>query len=157
MEFAKTIVASIANYLKIPPCNITFLEMDGMYKDIAGFYVDDKYIINVNTSVVDKFSDMELTSLLIHEMRHAYQHIQVRDSSLSKESKETIKAWKKDIIDYSNATHTPDKYLRQSLEIDAIAFTSFFTSKYFNKNLLIPEIIKEEVSKRIKEIELYYK
>lgn len=156
-EFVKTVVESIGNYLKIPPCDITFLEMEGMYKNVAGLYVDDKYIININTSVVEKFNDMELTALLIHEMRHAYQHLQIKDSSSSHEKKEVLSKWRMEIADYKDAGQYRDQYLTQSIEIDAIAFTAFFVEKFFKMNLLMPEIIKEEVIKRIDEISVYYK
>lgn len=103
-----------------------FLKIDNEYSDIAGFYVDDLYIININLHVVNKFTDLEYTSFLIHEMRHAYQHIQIRCNGGKYETKETIKKWKEEFRKYKNPLGQTDDYLKQSVEIDAVAFTSYF-------------------------------
>lgn len=155
-EFAKSVVESMANYLKIPHCGITFLKMECEYKNMPGFYVDGAYIINVNTLVVNNFTDLEFTSFLIHEMRHAYQHVLVKNNLTRHEKKSVIKVWKEEIENYVNPVLNKEEYLIQSIEIDAVAFTAYFTKKYLNQDLIIPEIIQNKVLNRIKEIELYY-
>lgn len=155
-EFANKVVEALANYLKIQPCEITFLTMDGEYKNMPGFYVNDKYIINVNTLEVNNFTDLELTSFLIHEMRHAYQHVLVKSNQTRHEEKSIIKKWKEEIENYVNPVLNKEDYLIQSIEVDAVAFTAYFTKKYLNQELIIPEIIKNRVLNRIKEIEIYY-
>lgn len=151
-DFAYAIADSLATFLKIPKVDIVFSKNDDSNSNIPGFYIPNSRIINVNSNVIKGFNELEFTSFLIHEMRHAYQDYYANNPSASIENPELLKVWKKEISNYKDPSSQID-YLTQNIEIDAVAFTSWFTKKFFNQNLMIPKEISEQVKKRMEEIE----
>lgn len=155
-EFVQQIVTSISNFLEIPACQVSYLKLDGDYQNVTGFFVKEKYLINVNLLVMNKLSDLELAAFIIHEVRHAYQYIQVKELIPVKEEKETLNKWQEEIYSYCQPHANSNQYLQQTIEIDAIAFTAYFCKRFFQQNLIIPKAIEKNVKIRISEIELTY-
>lgn len=153
-DFSKKIIMTMANYLNIPPCDVTFLKMDDEHSTVMGYYVDEINIININLDIFKELTEFDFTVFLIHEMRHAYQYFQIKKVDTKDEPKEVIKIWKEELKNYKNPNSKD--YLMQSIEIDAVAFTSYFSKKYLKKELIIPEIIQDKVVKRIQEIAQKY-
>lgn len=85
-------------------------------------------------------------------MRHAYQGYCVRTKT--RESTETLKAWKTEIDGYimpsgKNNEIDDQSYLTQEIEIDAIAFAHWLIKKEFDSNTAIPEVIRNKVADKI--------
>jgi len=151
-DFVALITSGIAKYLKIPNVEVVYQELGD--NDIPAFYIPECDIIHINLSETKKLNHLELTSILVHEMRHVYQAYQVRHAESSVEDKELIKRWKYEFNNYKNPLKNKDAHINQYLEIDAVAFTAYFFKKELGQNLIIPEIIYDQVQKRIKEIEI---
>ena len=155
-EYVQQIVTSISNFLEIPACHVSYLKLDGDYQNVTGFFVKEKYLINVNLLVINRLSDLELAAFIIHEVRHAYQYVQVKELLPVKEDKEIINKWQDEIYSYCQPHADSNQYLQQTVEIDAIAFTAYFCKRFFQQNLIVPKEIEKDVKTRISEIELTY-
>jgi len=152
-EFAMSIVSTIANYLQIPKVDVTFVKLNNEYKEVAGYYIPGSNVICINSGAINNFNDLEFTALLIHEMRHAYQDFQIRNKNMSKEPKDLLAIWDEEMKNYKHPIHHNGDFIKQKIEIDAIAFTYFFLKKYLKQDLIIPNDIHEEVIKRVGKIE----
>lgn len=153
-DFAHAIAHSLANFLKIPAVDIVFSKNEiDTNSNIPGYYIPTSRVINVNSNVVKSFNELEFTSFIIHEMRHAYQDYYANNPSNSVEEAELLKIWKKELSNYKDPRNFPKDYLIQNIEIDAVAFTSLFSKKYLNQSLMIPKEISAQVEKRMEEIE----
>ena len=90
-----------------------------------------------------------------HETRHAYQYHCIKTNSI--EDEETIKIWKREFEGYNKPsgknTPTDDSpYLKQAIEIDAIAFAYQQMKELFDVVVRIPDEIKSQVENRILEL-----
>ncbi|MDD3123124.1 MAG: hypothetical protein PHC62_06415 [Candidatus Izemoplasmatales bacterium] len=92
----------------------------------------------------------------LHETRHAYQkaNIDSPEYFVGRESKETIKQWKKDFDIYIPSKNAEEdiEYLIQSIEIDAIAFAHKYLNEYFHVKSIIPDAIKERISETMNKL-----
>ena len=87
-----------------------------------------------------------------HETRHAYQYHCIKTNSI--EDEETIKIWKSEFEGYNKPSNTSDSkndksYLKQAIEIDAIAFAYYQMKELFNVEVKIPEEIKEFIKAKL--------
>ena len=87
-----------------------------------------------------------------HETRHAYQYHCIKTKS--REDIETIKVWEKEFNQYTRLSgkNTPKSdvdYLKQSIEIDAIAFAYHQMKELFKVDVKIPEVIRDVVHAHI--------
>lgn len=90
---------------------------------------------------------MEIMITCFHESRHAFQWkviigeytgIEVVDSL-------TIQKWKDEMNHYNSTTKKDipeEEYLKQEIEIDAIAFAHKMMAEHFDVKIVIPECIK---------------
>ena len=90
-----------------------------------------------------------------HETRHAYQHHCIKTNSI--EDEETIKIWKREFEGYNKPSNTNDSkndesYLKQAIEIDAIAFAYRQMKELFDVDVKIPDEIRLQVQMRIIEL-----
>lgn len=90
-----------------------------------------------------------------HETRHAYQYHCIKTNSIEEE--ETIKIWKSEFEGYNKPSNTNDSkndevYLKQAIEIDAIAFANHQIKELFDIEVKIPDEIRSQVQKRIIEL-----
>lgn len=72
----------------------------------------------------------------------------------TKESQETLEIWSHEINNYempsgTNKEDDDQKYLKQEIEIDAIAFAHWLIKKEFDLKTYIPEMIKEDVLTKV--------
>jgi hypothetical protein len=117
--------------------------------EINAVFDDKYYIIYFNEAWLSKASADEIMITALHETRHAYQkaNIDFPEYFVGRESKETIRQWKKDFDNYipSKKVEVDIEYLTQSIEIDAIAFAHYQMKKMFNIETIIPRIINDAV------------
>lgn len=92
--------------------------------------------------------ELEIMISALHETRHAYQ--KYCNDTRSREDIKTIEAWEKEFNQYNppSEKNTPIDdmaYLKQLIEIDAIAFAYYQMKELFNVEVKIPEEIKNEL------------
>lgn len=122
---------------------------------------DDTISINLDAVVESDKTDhlMTIEYYLLHEIRHIYQHIKIRELDagvLKKEDKERVKRWKSETNNYYRAvdnggTYHLEEYFQQDIEIDAYAFSyAVMKYKYGNVDFLyIPERNTDEFWRQV--------
>ena len=119
---------------------------------ISSLYHRQNNLIVFNDDWLLASDEFEILASAFHESRHAYQFDSIKKKK--NESQETLDLWEKEFEGYISPTDTLDvvqdsPYLRQSIEIDAIAFAHFLLFKLFDLKTVIPEPIKEAVLARV--------
>ena len=143
--------------LKIIKPQVHFAEaVDFPNPEITSVYSHAKNYIIFNEDWLEKSSDHEILITAFHETRHAYQYYCIQRSVI--EDIEIVKVWEKEFFNYTTPSeqNTPLSdldYLKQSIEIDAIAFAYDQMKKLYNVKVMIPNEIKDLVLKRVEEIQ----
>ena len=114
---------------------------------------DDEIVFNEDW--INRSTELEILVTCFHETRHAYQYHCIKTNSI--EDEETIKIWKREFEGYNKPsgknTPTDDSpYLKQAIEIDAIAFAYQQMKELFDVVVRIPDEIKSQVENRILEL-----
>ena len=116
--------------------------------DVSASTTNDK-VIHLNKNWLELCDNrLSLYSVIFHESRHVYQIECINNNN--EEDNTTLVLWKKELEVYIE----PGKhqYLKQHIEIDAIAYTYFLMEKMFGVKTVIPDLIKNEVLIRYEEI-----
>lgn len=122
--------------LGVEPIPVIVQEMD----EDARYYVEENYI-GISTKLID--NEVEVIKCLIHEIRHYYQHICVDYNDTNEPQ---LESWKKDVaVDYNNLD--PSEALCLSIEVDAFAFTKHIMKKWFDIDVIYPNVMYETVLK----------
>ncbi len=134
-----------------------FYNQDMTEKGINSIFLKERYIIAFNEEWIEQANPMEIQVTCFHETRHAFQWklITREYQGESNIDSKTIQIWKEEMSNYNSPTKKDipeEEYLRQKIEIDAIAFAHFQMKKLYNVKSLIPTIIKEEVQDIINSI-----
>lgn len=120
-------------------------------KKITGTYSFKDNSITFNEEWVNRSEWIEVLITSFHEMRHAYQGYCIR--TRTRESEETINKWEYETNNYimpsGNNNEIDDvDYLKQDIEVDAIAFAHWLVKKEFNVKTIIPELVKFEIESK---------
>jgi len=134
-----------------------FYNEDLTKKGINSIFLKERYIIAFNEEWIEQANPMEIQVTCFHETRHAFQWklIAREYQGVSNIDSKTILIWKEEMNSYNSPTKKDipeEEYLRQKIEIDAIAFAHIQMKKTYNVKSLIPTIIKEEVHEIINSI-----
>jgi hypothetical protein len=157
IELAIKGVKQASKILRITPPQVHFTyAVDFPNPEITSVYSHSKNYIIFNEDWVEKSSDHEILITAFHETRHAYQHFCIQAHVF--EEGETIRRWNKEFYQYTSPSgeNTPLSdldYLKQSIEIDAIAFAYDQMKKLYNVQVMIPNEIKDLVLKRVEAIQ----
>ena len=154
IELLQQLEDQIAKKQKRVPAKViekVFLNQD---KTIASMYLKDENKIIVNKVVFDKFNDIELIGMILHEGRHAYQWAQVMNPSDSEEDIFLIQQWKDEfsLHQHMSIDCQDEAYLMLSIEIDAIAYATLNIFNMTKLSLLVDNRIQAMVEKRKMEI-----
>ena len=127
-----------------------FYNQDMTVKGINSIFLKERYIIAFNEEWIEQANPMEIQVTCFHETRHAFQWklIAGEYQGESNIDPRTIEIWKNEMSNYNSPTKKDipeQEYLRQKIEIDAIAFAHFQMKKIYNVKSFIPTIIKKEV------------
>ena len=127
-----------------------FYNEDFTRKGINSIFLKNEYIIGFNEEWIEVANPMEIQVTCFHESRHAFQWKCIKGEFIGKHNVSTtaIKTWKKEMSNYNQPTKKdiPEEfYLKQEIEIDAIAFAHFQVNKLYNMKSIIPRRIKNEV------------
>lgn len=158
----KNLIESNYEYIGISePIKFGFVWDDTI--SITGATNRETNLISVNLAYVDEACSTnkpyDVEHFLIHEMRHVFQHIQIRDY---KEGKETvvdpklIELWVKETENYITSVNKEGEvnvgYFKQATEMDAYAFSfAVMHHKYqgkYDHQLYTPPIYEGELKER---------
>lgn len=119
-------------------------------KGINSMFMKEKYIIAFNEEWVEQANPMEIQITCFHESRHAFQWKVILGKYSGTEVVDpiTVKKWKNEMNNYNQPTKkdTPEEeYLKQAIEIDAVAFAHRMMLEYFNVKTIIPECLKDSI------------
>jgi hypothetical protein len=149
-------VQAASRILQIKEPNIYFNKStDFSNQNISSFYHKSTNSIVFNEDWATQVDELEIIVTCFHETRHAYQYHCIKTNSI--EDEETIKIWKREFEGYNQPSITSDSkndksYLKQAIEIDAIAFAYHQMKELLNVEVRIPEEIKPQVEERILEL-----
>lgn len=129
-----------------------FYNQDMTEKGINSIFLKERYIIAFNEEWIEQANPMEIQVTCFHETRHAFQWklITGEYKGESNIDSKTIQIWKEEMNSYNSPTKKDipeEEYLRQKIEIDAIAFAHLQMNELFEINTIIPDLIKDEVTK----------
>jgi len=150
-EVAMSGVALAARILNIKTPDVQFFN-DKKYneKGINAVFLKDKMIIGFNEIWISSANILEIQTTCFHETRHVFQYLVVSGKYKGKEiiDRATINTWKQEMENYekpSGVLENDEDYLKQDIEIDAIAFAHCYMNKLFNAKTVIPDLIREKV------------
>lgn len=113
----------------------------------SAMFIPSNYSIVVNSLLLDSTNPIEIFITICHEMRHAYQYMQINCQDGLGESQEIIARWKAEFDHYYSPKD--QRFLAQEIEIDAIAFAHYMALKYLDLRTVIPMEIKDYVLERV--------
>ncbi len=144
-DFASIGVQAASKILQIKEPSIYFNKStDFSNPNISSFYHKSTHSIVFNEDWAAQVDELEIIVTCFHETRHAYQYHCIKTNSI--EDEETIKIWKREFEGYNKPSNTNDSkndeaYLKQAIEIDAIAFAYHHMKELFDVKVKIPEEI----------------
>lgn len=138
-----------------------FYNQDLTKKGINSILLKDEYVIAFNEEWIDVANTLEVQVTCFHESRHAFQWKCINGNYSGEDyvDPNMIEIWGKEMSSYNQPTRKDipeDFYLKQEIEIDAIAFVHFQMKKLFNVKSVIPEAILDEVQALIKDLNRRY-
>lgn len=121
-------------------------------KNIDAFFEKEYFVIYINESWLKRARFVDVVATVLHETRHGYQCAQVEfyDNMEYQESKEKVKQWKQDFENYVPSTgneHNDMVYMKQSIEVDAVAFELKMMKDLLDIDLTPHEMIEDDVKK----------
>ena len=146
-------VQAVSKILKIKEPNRYFNKSsDFSNPNISSFYHKSTNSIVFNEDWAAQVDELEIIVTSFHETRHAYQYHCIKTNSI--EDEETIKIWKREFEGYNKPSNTNDSkydesYLKQVIEIDAIAFACQQMKELFDVEVRIPDEIKVYINAKI--------
>ena len=135
-------VQAATKILQIKEPNIYFNKStDFSNPNISSFYHKSTHSIVFNEDWAAQVDELEIIVTCFHETRHSYQYHCIKTNSI--EDEETIKIWKSEFEGYNKPSNTNDSkddesYLKQAIEIDAIAFAYQQMKELFDVEVRIP-------------------
>ncbi len=86
-----------------------------------GSYSHGSQTVNINQYIIDNYSNSYniMTSTIVHELRHAYQHQAIENPEKFIVTQETIDIWECNFDNYVSSGDDFDLYREQSVEVDA--------------------------------------
>jgi hypothetical protein len=119
---------------------------------ITAMYLPSLKCIILNEEWLMTTNWLEIVATCFHECRHAYQHHCIETAS--REEIATLQQWKREFAFYFQPTYRKNQvididYLRQSIEIDAVAYAHYQMNVNFKVKTMIPEAINLAVIQRL--------
>jgi len=136
IETALIGIQAASKILNITPPEVYFASgSDFPNPEISSIYRHKDNEVIFNEDWINRSNELEILVTAFHETRHAYQYHCIKTKS--REDIETINVWKKEFNQYTSPSgkNTPRSdidYLKQSIEIDAIAFAYYQMKELFN-------------------------
>ena len=156
LDIANAGVQIVAKLLNFPAPELFIIEQNKLpNSEITGMYKFDDNEIIFNEDWVLRSDWTEVIITAFHEMRHAYQGYCIRTQS--REPKSTLEKWEYETLNYimpsgKNNEIDDESYLKQEIEIDAIAFAHKMMLEHFGLRTIVPSSIKDKVAYQLKEV-----
>lgn len=157
MKVAKNAVALVSRIYEFDDAILVEFDKGARFpnKEVTAITTNDfRIIYNIDRLRVAPDYEVYITSF--HEMRHIYQRCCIEFGKSYKqltESKQRIQQWKNESNHYYVSEIIDDeKYLKQDIELDAIAFSYYMMNLVFDSKMILPDSVKKEVLIRVKEI-----
>lgn len=137
-----------ARILGIETPDVQFFYNHGMTaKGINSIFLKEEYIIAFNEEWIELANPMEIQITCFHESRHAFQWKVITGKYSGKEVVDsfTVQKWKNEMSNYNQPTSKDipeEDYLKQEIEIDAIAFAHKMMLEHFGVKTVVPDIVK---------------
>jgi predicted SprT family Zn-dependent metalloprotease len=154
IELLQQLEEQIAKKQRRLPAQVIEKIFPNQEKTIASMYLKEEHKIIVNKEVFNKFNDIELIGMILHEGRHAYQWEQVKNPSDSEEDIFLIQQWKDEFSEHQHMSveYLNEAYMTLAIEIDAIAYATLNIFNMTQLSLVIDPRIQALVDKRKQEI-----
>lgn len=122
-------------------------------------YVFDslKYTIELSESFIKDNDELTVVGMAIHELRHAYQYIQIKfrdklmENNIPTEDIKTINIWEKEFKNIKN-----ENDWEMETEIDAFSFMTYFMKRVFNVEPIFEKWQLDLMEKKIKYFNIIY-
>lgn len=119
-------------------------------RGINSVFLKEKYIIAFNEEWIEQANPTEVQVTCFHESRHAFQWKVINSEYTGTKDVEshTIQKWKDEMSNCNSPTEKDipeEEYLKQAIEIDAIAFAHKMMLEHFGLKTVIPECIKNNI------------
>ena len=156
LDIANAGVQIVAKLLNFPAPELFIIEQNKLpNSEITGMYKFDDNEIIFNEDWVLRSDWTEVIITAFHEMRHAYQGYCIRTQS--REPQSTLNKWEYETLNYimpsgKNNEIDDESYLKQEIEIDAIAFAHKMMLEHFRLRTIVPSSIREKVAYQLKEV-----
>lgn len=156
LDIANAGVQIVAKLLNFPAPELFIIEQNKLpNSEITGMYKFDDNEIIFNEDWVLRSDWTEVIITAFHEMRHAYQGYCIRTQS--REPQSTLNKWEYETLNYimpsgKNNEIDDESYLKQEIEIDAIAFAHKMMLEHFGLRTIIPSSIRDKVEYQLKEV-----
>ncbi len=133
-------IQKASKILNITPPEVYFAD-DFPNPEISSIYRHKDNEIIFNEDWIHRSNELEILVTAFHETRHAYQYHCIKTKL--REDIETINVWEKEFNQYTSPSgkNNPKSnidYLKQTIEIDAIAFAYHQMKELFNVEVKIP-------------------
>jgi len=127
-----------------------FYNKDLTKKGINSIFLKDEYIIAFNEEWIEQANPMEIQVTCFHESRHAFQWKVITGEYNGTEvvNPVTVQKWKDEMNNYNQPTKKDipeEEYLKQEIEISAIAFAHKMMLEHFGVKTVIPDCIKDNI------------
>lgn len=152
-EYGVLIASKVLNIKNV---NVKFMDQKmKINPKINAIFMKESYTIYFNDCWLknSEFLDIMLTSF--HETRHAYQYLQIIKSSTLKfiEQEAVLTEWKRGFETYQMPESNKfSLYLKNPIEIDAIAFSTLLVERLFKTTVSVPVSIRQDVIIRRRQI-----
>lgn len=153
-EIALNGVKVASKSLEIVSPQVSFFKnLEVNKKGFNSVFLKDRNIIAFNENWLDTVDNwLEVMTSCFHEARHAFQYKVVEGEYKGSEiiDEEVINTWKKEFENYNTTMGIEEldgKYLFQSIEIDAILYAHKKIKELFGVDTVIPDGVKEYISK----------
>jgi len=146
-------IQAASKILNITPPEVYFANSsDFPNPEISSIYRHKDNEIIFNEDWINRSNELEILVTAFHETRHAYQCHCIKTKS--REDIETINVCEKEFNQYTKPSgkNTPKSdmdYLKQTIEIDAIAFVYHQMKELIDVEVMVPKEIKMYMKKRI--------
>jgi len=148
-------VALAARILNIKTPDVQFFNDKNYTKiGINSVFLKDKWIIGFNEAWIESADPLEIQVTCFHETRHAFQWKCINGDYSGNRNidSEMVDIWNSEMSNYNQPTRSDvpeEDYLKQEIEIDAIAFAHYLTKKLYNVKTMIPNIIRDKVESKL--------
>ena len=153
IDLLKKATGIAANRLRIESPKVVIGDFKEEY-----VFDSESYEIRLSNTFTKENDELTVVGMTFHEIRHAYQYIQIRfreelkKNKIPVESDETIALWTKEFEIHDSI----DDDWSLDIEVDAFAFMTYFMHRVFNVEADLPEDKMKLMQKKLNLFKVIY-